>query len=95
MKVRSFVISSTDLNFKRTINYGVAAVGSNGFLECLKQLIRIDADWVPQGDGYSLYIRPTAIGTSSFLGVHASSRIKLFTILSPVGPYYKSGQILI
>ena len=50
----------------------------------------MDESWVPNEMGYSLYIRPTAIGTSPFLGVHASEEIKVFTILSPVGPYYTS-----
>lgn len=64
---------------------------SDGFLECIKQLLRIDESWIPEGDGYSIYLRPTAIGTSPFLGVEASNHIKLYVILSPVGPYYKSG----
>lgn len=62
-----------------------------GFLECIKELVRTDSSWVPQEDGYSLYIRPTAIGTSPFLGVHASEEVKVYCILSPVGPYYKTG----
>ena len=33
------------------------------FLECMKDLVRIDKDWVPKLDGCSLYIRPTFIGT--------------------------------
>ena len=37
-------------------------------LECIKELLRVDADWVPAQEGYSIYIRPTAIGTSPFLG---------------------------
>ena len=37
-------------------------------LECIKALLRVDADWVPAQEGYSIYIRPTAIGTSPFLG---------------------------
>ena len=41
-------------------------------LEGMKQLIRIDADWVPHRDGTSLYIRPTMISTDVGLGVHAS-----------------------
>lgn len=65
--------------------------GNNGFLECIKALIKVDDSWIPNKEGYSLYIRPTAIGTSSILGVHASDHVKLFVILSPVGPYYKSG----
>jgi branched-chain amino acid aminotransferase len=32
------------------------------FLECLKQLVRLDKDWIPNQRGYSLYIRPTHIG---------------------------------
>lgn len=43
--------------------------------------------------GFSLYIRPTAIGTSPYLGVQAASHAKVFVILSPVGPYYKSGFV--
>lgn len=60
------------------------------YLECIKQLVRLDHSWVPDQMGYSLYIRPTAIGTSPFLGVHASEEVKVYTILSPVGPYYSS-----
>lgn len=63
-----------------------------GYLECIKQLVNVDAAWVPDEMGYSLYIRPTAIGTSPFLGVHASEEVKVYTILSPVGPYYSSGK---
>lgn len=64
---------------------------NDGFLNCLKTLVKLDESWIPEKEGYSLYIRPTAIGTSPFLGVHASEQVKLYTILSPVGPYYRSG----
>ena len=60
-------------------------------LEGLKQLIRIDADWVPHKDGTSLYIRPTMISMDIGLGVHASKKYCFFIILSPVGAYYKEG----
>jgi branched-chain amino acid aminotransferase len=33
------------------------------FLECIKELIRIDREWVPKIDSCSLYLRPTFIGT--------------------------------
>lgn len=67
------------------------SINSDGFIECISQLLRIDESWIPEKEGYSMYIRPTAIGTSPFLGVHASEMIKLYVILSPVGPYYKAG----
>ena len=60
-------------------------------LEGLKQLIRVDADWVPHRDGTSLYIRPTMISMDVGLGVHASKKYLFFIILSPVGAYYKEG----
>lgn len=93
-KVRLF---RPDMNMKRMNNsmtrLAMPELDQEGFLECMRQLIKMDASWVPDKDGYSLYIRPTAIGTSAILGVHASADVKLFTILSPVGPYYKSGIV--
>ena len=60
-------------------------------LEGLKQLIKVDADWVPHREGTSLYIRPTMISTDVGLGVHASRKYLFYIILSPVGAYYKEG----
>ena len=59
--------------------------------ECIKQLIKVDRDWIPEGDGFSLYIRPTAVSTHPYLGVCAAEASKIFVILSPVGPYYPEG----
>ncbi|KAJ9469669.1 hypothetical protein DIPPA_00128, partial [Diplonema papillatum] len=61
------------------------------FVECLKELIRVDSDWVPQKHGYSLYIRPTVISTDVCLGVAPAASAMLFMIMSPVGPYWKEG----
>lgn len=63
----------------------------DAFLDCIKELLKVERAWVPQGVGFSLYIRPTAISTHPFLGVAGPEASKLFVILSPVGPYYKSG----
>jgi len=63
----------------------------DSYLECLKKLLILDKDWIPQEKGYSLYIRPTMIATTPILGVNPTSHAKFFTILSPVGPYYPSG----
>jgi len=32
-------------------------------LECIKELLRVDERWIPNERGYSLYLRPTLIGT--------------------------------
>jgi branched-chain amino acid aminotransferase len=62
-----------------------------GWLESIKQLVRCEKSWIPEGDGFSLYLRPTVIGTQPTLGVSPSSSCKLFTICCPVGPYYPTG----
>ncbi len=60
-------------------------------IEGLKELIRIEKDWIPTAPGTALYIRPTMIATDARLGVHASNTYKLYIILSPVGSYYAAG----
>lgn len=60
-------------------------------LNALKQLINIDREWIPNGEGTSLYIRPFIISTQPYLGVAASVSYKFMIILSPVGSYYKEG----
>lgn len=61
------------------------------FLKCIEQLVALEKSWIPKGDGYSLYLRPTYISTHAAVGVGAAEACKLFCILSPVGPYYPSG----
>lgn len=57
----------------------------------IANLVSIDANFVPSEPGHSIYIRPTLIGTQAALGVHPANDAMLFVILSPVGPYFKSG----
>jgi len=59
--------------------------------EALKKLLEIEKDWVPDGEGTSLYIRPFIIATDPSLGVRPSDTYKFFIILSPVGAYYAEG----
>jgi branched-chain amino acid aminotransferase len=61
------------------------------FLEAIRQLVRLEADWVPRSPGTSLYIRPTMIATDPYLGVKPSDTYLCYVILSPVGAYYKGG----
>jgi len=58
-------------------------------LDLIKQLIKIDSRWIPSVPGYSLYIRPTMIGTRPSLGLVASDSACLYVILSPVGPFFR------
>jgi branched-chain amino acid aminotransferase len=58
-------------------------------LVLIQRLINIDSRWIPNLPGYSLYIRPTIIGTRPSLGVAPSDRACLYVILSPTGPYFR------
>eukprot|EP00002_Diphylleia_rotans_P037401 TRINITY_DN834_c0_g1_i1.p1 TRINITY_DN834_c0_g1~~TRINITY_DN834_c0_g1_i1.p1 ORF type:complete len:392 (+),score=106.34 TRINITY_DN834_c0_g1_i1:48-1223(+) len=61
------------------------------FLKCIKELLKVDKEWIPKGTGYSLYLRPTMIATMPVLGVSPTTQALLYVIASPVGPYYKTG----
>jgi branched-chain amino acid aminotransferase len=56
-------------------------------LEALKQLVQLDADWVPHSEGTSLYIRPFMIATTS-ISASTVRRMSFYIILSPSGSYY-------
>ena len=60
-------------------------------LSAIRELVNIEKDWIPTGEGTSLYIRPFVLATDEFVGVHPSDEYLFITILSPVGPYYKGG----
>jgi branched-chain amino acid aminotransferase len=61
------------------------------FLAAVRTLVKLDQDWVPGTRGASLYIRPTLIGTESFLGVRPAEKYLFFIICSPVAAYYAEG----
>lgn len=58
------------------------------FIEGMKELIKLDKDWIPPYEGHSLYIRPFMFATDAFIGVRPSSSYTFMIILSPTGPYY-------
>ncbi len=60
-------------------------------VEAIKTLVDLEKDWIPEGNGTSLYIRPFIFATDPQVGVHPSKTYKFFVILSPVGAYYKEG----
>jgi branched-subunit amino acid aminotransferase/4-amino-4-deoxychorismate lyase len=70
---------------------GLPSFDGDEFLKCMARLISIDEEWVPHHPEASLYIRPTMIGIEPTLGVASSDSALLYTILSPVGSYFKKG----
>lgn len=62
------------------------------FLEGLNQLLRLDADWIPQGEGQSLYVRPFVIATEPCIQANPAKEYRFAIICSPVSSYF-SGAV--
>ncbi len=60
-------------------------------LKCIYSLLKLEQSWIPDQEGFSLYIRPFVYANNSSLGVRAPDQSILSVVLSPVGPYYASG----
>ena len=60
------------------------------FIKGIKQLVKLDQDWVPAKHDFSLYIRPFMFSTDEAIGVKPGSKYKFMIILSPTGPYYSA-----
>jgi branched-chain amino acid aminotransferase len=58
------------------------------FVESLRQLVSVDREWVPSGEGEALYLRPFMIATEAFLGVRPSHEVSFRVIASPAGNYF-------
>ena len=60
-------------------------------VEAIKELVKVDKDWIPTAEGSSLYIRPFIIAVDAHVGVHPAHHLIFCVILSPVGNYYPEG----
>lgn len=70
---------------------GMATFDPDQYVECLKELIKIEKDWIPDRPMHSVYIRPTSISMDNKIGLSSVKKSKTYVVLSPVGPYYPRG----
>ena len=87
-----------DLNHERMHNTSqrlmMPAVPRELFLRGVEEAVRANASWVPPyGSGASLYIRPLLIGVGANMGLKPAREYEFRVMVSPVGPYYKSGGL--
>lgn len=89
------VIFRPEMNIKRFNNSArqmcMPVVDEEMFIQALESLVWADREWIPQGDGQSLYIRAAMIATDPVLGVRAGAQYKFFIINSPAGCYFPEG----
>lgn len=58
------------------------------FLDGLKALVDIDREWIPQGEGMSLYIRPLIFATEEALKARVSNKYMFAIVATPAKSYY-------
>ncbi|MXN90208.1 branched-chain amino acid aminotransferase [Flavobacterium sp. Sd200] len=82
-----------DKNFERfnksAVRLAMPEVPEDIFIEGLKELIRLDKDWVKKGKGNSLYLRPFMIATGHGVIAAPSAQYRFAIILSPAKSYYQ------
>jgi len=67
------------------------AIPADRFMAAVDALIDVDRDWVPGGEGRSLYIRPLMIGNDPALGVRPAKRYLFLVMASPSASYFSGG----
>ena len=71
---------------------GMPALPAETFLAALELLVRTDRDWVPHGEGQSLYLRPFMIATEPSLSFYGRAQEFLFVVIaSPAAAYFDGG----
>lgn len=81
-----------DKNFAR-INksakrLAIPEVTEEMFVEGLKALVDIDRDWIPYGEGKSLYIRPVLFATEETLKARVANKYMFAIVATPAKMYY-------
>ncbi|MBI2258383.1 MAG: branched-chain amino acid aminotransferase [Flavobacteriia bacterium] len=86
------LIFRPDMNAKRFIEscerMCMPTIPEPVFVECVKKLVEIEKNWIPNNPSYSLYIRPFMYATDEFVGIRPSDTYKFIIFTCPVGVYY-------
>ena len=62
------------------------------FMKMVTMAVKLNERFIPPyGSGASLYIRPIEIGLSARVGVSPADEYMFMILVSPVGPYFKTG----
>jgi branched-chain amino acid aminotransferase len=62
------------------------------FIDAMERVVNANRRFVPPyGTGASLYIRPLVIGTGPQIGVRPATEYMFLILVTPVGPYFKTG----
>ena len=77
---------------KSAVRMAMPEVPQSVFIDGLKEILKIEKEWVKKGKGNSLYIRPFMIAIGTGVIAQPSSQYRFMIILSPAKSYY-SGEV--
>lgn len=91
-KIGDVVIFRPDMNAKRfkesCERMCMPEISEELFLQCVDKVVATDSEWIPNKEGYSLYIRPFLFGTDDYIGIKPSDTYRFMIFTCPVGSYY-------
>ncbi len=92
-KVRIFRMEENAKRFIRSAEgIKMAPMPVELFCEMVRKVVKLNARFIPPyGSGASLYVRPFEIGISPRVGVKPADEYMVIMLVSPVGPYFKTG----
>lgn len=81
-----------DANFERfnlsAERMGMPTIPEELFMTGLRELVKLDRDWIPTKEGSALYLRPFMFATDDFVGVRPSNNYSFIIFCCPVNSYY-------
>ncbi|WP_067830293.1 branched-chain amino acid aminotransferase [Nocardia inohanensis] len=91
--IATFRVDANAARFRRSAaRMAMAELPDELFIESVRQLLEVDADWVPAAGGEdALYLRPFMFSTEVGLGVKPASGYKYLLMGSPAGAYFAGG----
>lgn len=92
-KVRVFRMEENARRFIRSAEgIKMAPMPEELFCEMVRKVVKLNERFIPPyGSGASLYIRPFEIGLSPRVGVKPADEYMVVMLVTPVGPYFKTG----
>ena len=73
---------------KSAVRLAMPEVPKEVFMDGLNALVDLDRDWIPHGDGMSLYIRPVLFATEEALKARISEKYMFAIVATPAKNYY-------
>ena len=73
---------------KSANRFAMPEVTAEMFLEGLKARVDVDRDWIPYGEGNSLYIRPLIFATEEALKARIANKYMFAIVATPAKSYY-------